>query len=117
VHAVDDVASRIVARKARYLPVVSLPAIAVLMANCFRCGRQLPTTGWQFRRTVKTGEHVRRSYSKLKVSSPRPVRIRVVCSSCANVIDRQKHVEQMVMHLQVLGALIFLLDSCSPLLY
>lgn len=79
------------------------------MANCFRCGKHILDSRFQFRRRVKTGEFERRRYPGSKLSALQiSFGIRIVCKNCARTIDIQRGRKELMAHLQVFAALIVL---------
>lgn len=79
------------------------------MPNCFRCGREVPSSRHQLRRKVKTGEWLRRTYSKGKVSSVNVhFGLRVVCKTCARSIDREARKAELLQFWELGLALVVL---------
>lgn len=58
------------------------------MPNCYICGKPLRESRTRLRRTVKTGEWIRRNYTRDRADR-RTVRFssRVVCARCARKLD------------------------------
>ena len=79
------------------------------MANCYRCGRPILDTRYHLRRRLRTGDWERRRYlrPKSRVVETR-YGMRVVCTRCAHILDRQAYRLTTEGHWQVIVALIVL---------
>ena len=78
------------------------------MANCYLCGKTIDP-GPHLRRRVKTGDWVRRSYDRSRVTGYH-VRYgtRTVCKSCAWWIDRRDWQSERLQWLQIIVGLVVL---------
>ena len=79
------------------------------MANCYRCGRPILDTRYHLRRRVKTGEHDRRRFTSPKARIVQThYGMRVVCTNCAAIIDREEGRLWRNGHIHVLLVLLFM---------
>jgi hypothetical protein len=79
------------------------------MATCYLCGRRILNPGTKNRRTVKTGEWIRRRYVNGKVSILQVhYGKRVVCRWCAMGIDTRAAREERLELLKLAVALLVL---------
>lgn len=79
------------------------------MSTCYRCGRTIPSADPHLRRKVITGQYERRSYPGRKVMSAQTTYgMRIVCRSCAHVIDRADFRRGLLSHAELLIAIAIL---------
>lgn len=79
------------------------------MTHCYLCGCKLSPDKRRIRRTVKTGEWVRRSYKGDRLSAVQThYGKRLVCGRCARLLDRRKETGDLLWHLSPFAAVLFL---------
>lgn len=79
------------------------------MANCYRCGRYIEPAKFQLRRKVRTGEWLRRTYAKDRVTGvTQRFGMRVVCGYCASRIDREALRAEILQQWEFAAALLVL---------
>ncbi len=79
------------------------------MTNCYRCGRPIFGTTRHVRRRVPTGLHEHIRYPSGKFSQIRTTfGMRIVCSTCARILDRQRAGESAAENWKLILALVTL---------
>lgn len=79
------------------------------MTNCYRCGRPILGTSRHVRRRVPTGLHEHIRYPSGKFRAIRTTYgMRIVCSACARILDRQRAAETAADNWKLIFALVAL---------
>ena len=79
------------------------------MTSCYRCGRPILGTSRHVRRRVATGLHEHKRYPSGKFRAVRTTYgMRVVCSACVRILDRQRAGESAAENWKLILALVVL---------